>query len=197
MKIAAQFVIPFTAMILAANPIQAGTKAKTFDGAWWMNADYSERAGFIDGFSDCAVWSAHIYAFNTTPEQVVDRITDQYQSHKEDLKQSVIETWQVQAKTITAPKEPSAGETWKNPHWYLNADWWLGENHDLHAGYIEGFAFCAETLLPSGRGRYSRPTDYYTKMIHSYLTVHKSANKVSVASILQRFQDSTRKASSE
>ena len=190
MKIAAQFVIPCTAIVLAASPMQAGTQAKTFDGNWWMNADYSERAGFINGFSDCAVWSAHDYAFNTTAEQVVDKITNQYQSHKADLKRPVIKTWQAQATTLKAPKESSADETWKNPHWYLNGDWWSGENQDLHTGYVEGFSLCVETLLPSRSEHYSHPPDYYSKKIDSYLTIHKSANKNSVASILQRFQDS-------
>ena len=187
---AAQLVIPLAAAVLAAYPLHAGMQTRRFDGNWWMTANYSERYGFIDGFSDCAVWSAHNYAFNTTPEQIIDKITDHYQNNKEDLKQSVIGVWQTQIKTIATAKEPSAGETWNNPHWYLNGGWWRGENQDLHAGYVEGFALCAKTQPLAMKERYSRPADYYTQRIDSYIAAHKNADKSSVASVLQRFQDS-------
>ena len=196
MKIAAQFAVSLFAMFLTACPLQAATEGKTFDGKWWMNSDYSERSGFVNGFSDCAVWSAHNNAFNTTPEQIVDKITNHLQTHKDELNHSVIEAWQAEAKTIKAPKERTAGETWGNPHWYLNSDWWQGENEESHETYVEGYLSCIQTLLPEGDERYSRPADYYTNNINSYLTAHKSAHKLAIASILQRFQDSNRKATS-
>src|SRR5580704_14830129 len=116
MKIAAQSVVAHAAAIslLAVWPFCAQAQTRPYDGNWWMHADVSERSGFINGFSDCAVWRAHDTTFNTTPEQIADKITDSYQKHPANLRQPVISIWKGILPSIASQKASSGGETWKN-----------------------------------------------------------------------------------
>ena len=175
-----------TAVFLAALPSCAQSQQHAFDGKWWLNVNPDERSGFVNGFSDCAVWSANNNSFNATPEQVGDKITERYETHKSSLNQSVIELW----KNLPTPmqKTSAGGETWSNPHWYLNVGWWLSEREPSQSGYIEGYLHCSKSLSLSSES-YSHSANFYSNQINVYLKTHKTAEKVPVATILQRFRD--------
>ena len=174
----------FVAILFAGHP-PAWAQQTHFDGAWWMNANPDERDGFINGFSDCAVWTMHDNSFNTTPEQVTTKITKHYETRTSAPNESVIDAW----KKISISKHvATGGETWSNPHWYLNGVWWLGEREPGQLGYVEGYLSCTHHFLRVSE-RYSQPAQFYADHINAYLKLHKSVGKTSVAIILQRFAD--------
>jgi hypothetical protein len=165
-------------------------KKQTYAGAWWAKADAGERSGFLNGVADCMTWTAHQKGFNATPEQLMDRISKFYKSHPEEIDLSIVEAWQ---KVEDAPKAMSGadgqGETWKNPHWYLNGDWWgqLGETEQL--GFVDGYLWCLRTQIQAPIETYSLRASSYRRRISAFVMAHPKLGKEPVAVTLRRYKD--------
>jgi hypothetical protein len=94
------------------------------------------------------------------------------------------------------PRQASAGgETWKNPHWYLNGDWWRQSSRDEQLGFVEGYLWCMQTRVkPPHRQRYPQPAEYYADKISAYVNSHDHGADEAIADILARYQAPASKA---
>ena len=180
---------------LAQSPQVSGNGPRTngrFDGRWWLRAEKEERAGFIEGAADCLTWTVHEKGFNSTSQQLAEQISGFYKAHPENVGVGVVEVWKGVAGS--SPSNPNApelkGETWSNPHWYLNADWWGSVSLLEDAGYLEGYLWCTDNCAAQGMERYSQPVAFYQKRVDAYIEAHPKSGSEAVADILRRFHDS-------
>jgi hypothetical protein len=171
----------------SSNPKQA---SQTFDGKWWLNAEAEERSGYINGASDCLTWTAHEKGFNSTPEQVAEKITRFYKAHPEARSLIVVDAWKKVEERLKPTKIPDAGaETWKNAHWYLNGNWWGSISSLEKKGYLEGYLWCMDNRVEPKSDSYSQSVSFYQKKINSYVDTHPKSDAEAVAIILHRFRD--------
>jgi hypothetical protein len=162
-------------------------KAKDYDGNWWLASNTDERSGFLNGAADCLTWAAHLSGFNGTPEQLETKISNFYKAHPSDKGLLVLDVWQRVTPKLRKPAP--GGETWDNPHWYLDGSWWQSLSERAQSGYLEGYLSCMRTRVPRGAEAYSKPADYYVEKIDSYLNTHPKAQREAVANILSGFRD--------
>ena len=162
-----------------------------YDGKWWLSADSEERAGFIDGASDCLTWAAHLKGFNATLAQVDVKIRKYYRSHPEAANLSVVDVWEMATAAKVASPEPktSGGEDWTNAHWYFNGDWWGGGGSLDKQGFLEGYLWCTDNRVQPKTETYSRSVNFYQMKIDAYIEAHPKAGNEAVALILRRFRD--------
>ena len=187
------------AMLLAAQTGSPQTEASVpsvpttgpnFTRAWWLKSDPDERSGFLNGLSDCMTWEAHKSGFNSTPEQMADRITSYYRSHSSASALDVADVWQKVAGPLNdRPRKPSGGEDWKNAHWYLNGDWWGQIDEDEELGYVEGYLWCARTKEPTPHDSYSKSPIVYRDKIDVFVKANPKLGGEAVADTLRRFRD--------
>jgi hypothetical protein len=171
----------------------AGRRAKPqFNGAWWLSANPGERSGFINGAADCMTWEAHKKGYSATPEQLGDKITKFYESGPGTKNFSVLEAWQRVSPADKQAPAPKGGETWNNPHWYLNGDWWAQEAQTEQTGFVEGYLWCLRTQVDGPHGSYSRPDSFYLEKINAYVTANPKLGKEAVATTLNRFKDASK-----
>jgi hypothetical protein len=105
---------------------------------------------------------------------------------------SIIEVWQK-----TEPKQaeptPSGGEVWSNPHWWFDADWWLGSREGEQEGFLKGYLWCMRNRVRSQDQSYSRPVDYYADKISEYIKNHEKRHdgvyEKPIADILALYRD--------
>jgi hypothetical protein len=169
-------------------------RAQTYDGNWWLAADEKEQLGFLEGASDCLVWTVHDLNFSETSSQVAPRINKYYQDHPTQRSLNVLEVWQRTEPKAPQPKAPTGGETWKNPHWYLNGGWWQQSSRDEQLGFVEGYLWCIRIKVKPQRQSYLQPADYYAGKISEYVKSHDHAVDEAIADILARYQARTSKA---
>jgi hypothetical protein len=123
-----------------ASSKASGRQAKPqFNGTWWLAANPGERSGFINGVADCMTWEAHKKRYSATPEQLGEKITKFYKSDPGTKSLSVLDAWQRVSPAGKEAPAPKGGETWTNPHWYLNGDWWAQEGQTEQTGFVEGY----------------------------------------------------------
>jgi len=163
-----------------------------FDGKWWSATNSEERSGFINGVADCLTWSAHEEGFNATPEQLMDKITRFYKQHPESTDLTVVDVWRkiVGDHALNNGATPQ-GETWKNPHWYLDGFWW-GEAVEVERfGFLEGYLWCMRTYVPAPSEKYSKPVGFYVEKVDTFVMANGSskANREAVALILRHYRD--------
>ena len=86
-------------------------------------------------------------------------------------------------------KEKDNGEEWRNPHWFLNGDWWgqLGEDDKL--GFVEGYLKCQASQVHSDQEVYSKSPANYRRRIDAFVKAHPKLGKEAVADPLRRFID--------
>jgi hypothetical protein len=161
-----------------------------FTGRWWQEADPEERSGFINGAADCLTWTAHEKGFNATPEQLAGKISNFYAGHPERVNVAVVDAWK-QAAVPAQPLSASAdqGETWNNPHWYLNGDWWGSISPAEERGYLEGYLWCMNNRVVPKAETYSNGVTFYQEKIDAYIDTHPSSGSEAVAAILHRYRD--------
>lgn len=184
--------------LLCASPIVQGQvshsqkpqkQQRAYDGNWWTSADREEQSGFMQGIRDCLTWTAHVPGFSYTPEQLQDRISRYYREHPKERQVSVVDVWRKLVAAEPPAQPPKGGETWSNPHWYLNGLWWSGESERARLGFLEGYLWCVQTCVPSPSESYTKPIPHYIKQIDSYLRTHPKGDDEAVADILCRFAD--------
>jgi hypothetical protein len=162
---------------------------ETYDGRWWLAADAGVQSGFLNGAADCLTWSARIEGFSATPEQLVDKITEYYRTHPADRALLITEVWRKLESRGLRKKSTPGGESWENPHWYLNGLWWGQSSKWENTGFVEGYLWCAHAYLKPPANTYSRPASYYVDRINTYFRSHPQAEDQAVATILARFRD--------
>jgi hypothetical protein len=173
-------------------PKGADVAGQRFDGKWWSTANADERSGFINGVADCLTWSAHEEGFNATPGQVADKIDLFYKEHPDSTNLTVVEVWrridQGSSQIIGTTRR---GETWKNPHWYLDGFWWAALTESERLGFVEGYLWAMHTYVPSSPDKYSKPVSFYVGRIDEFVRANDSskANREAVALILRRYRD--------
>jgi hypothetical protein len=161
-----------------------------FNGKWWSVANVDERSGFLNGAADCLTWKAHEKGFNETPEQLTDRITTFYKSHPGATSLTVIDVWRKLVKPPPSKDTDVNGETWKNPHWYLNGEWWEQGNEPEQRGFLEGYLLCMRTCVPQPTETYSKSVSYYRDKVWDYLQAHpRTASNKAIADILSTLRD--------
>jgi hypothetical protein len=164
----------------------------SYAGTWWTRADVEERSGFLNGSADCLTWTAHRSGFNATPEQLMDTITKFYKLHPESLDKSVVDVWQMIGYQPKSNQTAGyVGEKWKNPHWYLNGDWWTQVSEAQQLGFVEGYLYCLKTKIPTATGTYSGSASVYRTKIDAFIRAHPKQGKESVAITLRRYRDKT------
>jgi hypothetical protein len=169
---------------------------QSFDGNWWSKTSTDEHSGFINGAADCLTWTAHETGFNATPEQLTDKVTKFYEENPGLKELPVIDVWRkIWEKMTTNAASPQPGETWKNPHWYLDGFWWLEESPEQKQGYIEGYLWCLRTRVPEQSQKYPRSVSFYVDRIDGFTKTNASseADREKVALILARFQNAAPK----
>ena len=161
-----------------------------FDGRWWFNTNSGERSGFINGVADCMTWSAHEKGFNATPEQLVDEITRFYKENPSSTNATIVDAWRIIIKKSSRNPSPQ-GETWRNPHWYLDGFWWKEASGAERVGFVEGYLWCMRTYVCTATEIYSKPVSFYLEKINASVAENGSskANRDAVALILRRYGD--------
>jgi hypothetical protein len=172
-----------------SQPAATGAEPR-FAGRWWQGVEPGERSGFINGAADCLTWTAHEKGFNATPEQIADKISKFYRGHPERADVAVVDAW----RQIAIPVEPasasgSQGETWNNPHWYLNGDWWGSIGPAEEKGYLEGYLWCMNNRVVPKAETYSKGISFYRGKIDAYINTHPKSGSEAVAAILHRYRD--------
>ena len=162
-----------------------------YNGKWWLSASHDRQAGFLEGAADCLTWVAHEDGFNGTADQLQGRITAYYKKHPAQQAMLVTEVWQdvwsKLAKNTKPSKQPSDGETWNNPHWYLDGNWWRQGSEDEEHGFIEGFLWCMRLRVKKGAEGYPLSDGHYFNKVDQYIRNHPEADDKPVAVILARF----------
>jgi len=188
-----------SALLLSiGSPAQTVTSAasgrharRQFDGTWWLSADPGEPSGFVNGVGDCMTWEAHKTGYNETPEQLGDKITKFYQSHPGLKGLSILEAWQRVSRTGKQAPDPKGGETWTNPHWYLNGGWWVQGSEAEQRGFVEGYLWCMRTQVDGPHASYSKSDSFYWGKINAFVTAHPKLDEEAVAKTLARFKDAS------
>jgi hypothetical protein len=177
---------------MVAQTVPSEDSGRQFNGTWWLAANPGERSGFINGVADCMTWEAHKKGYSATPEQLGGKITKLYETDPGTKNLSILEAWrQVSAAEKQAPA-PKGGETWNNPHWYLNGDWWTQEAQTEQTGFVEGYLWCVRTQVKGPHGSYSKPDSYYWEKVNTYVTANPKLGKEAVATTLARFKDTSK-----
>ena len=165
-----------------------------YNGKWWLSASHDRQAGLLEGAADCLTWVAHEDGFNGTADELQGKITGYYKKHPDQQSMLVTEVWQEVWSKLTkntkASKQPSDGddgETWNNPHWYLDGNWWGQGSIDKEKGFIEGFLWCMGSHVKDGAERYPQSDGYYFKKVDQYIRNHPEASDKPVAVILAQF----------
>ena len=158
-----------------------------FDGAWWLAANPGERSGFLNGVADCMTWEAHKKGYSATPEQLGDKITKFYEADLGANRLSVLEAWQRVSSSEKQAPAPRGGETWTNPHWYLNGGWWAQEAETEQLGFVEGYLWCMRTQVEKPHARYSKSNSFYREKINAFVTANPKLGNEAVAKTLARF----------
>jgi hypothetical protein len=181
--------------VLAAS---MGSSAQTahrskpqYDGTWWLAANPGERSGFINGVADCMTWEAHKQGYSATPEQLDDKITAFYSANPGSKSATVLEAWRRVSPSLTQALAPKGGETWNNPHWYLNGDWWAQSAQTEQIGFVEGYLWCIRTQVEGPHPSYSKPASFYREKINAFLTANPKLGNEAVAKTLARFKDAS------
>jgi len=190
LRLLAALLIPAICVCQTTSPAKRDSaSSRQFNGEWWTTVTSDEQAGFINGLSDCLTWSAYKSGFNGTPEQLVPKVSHYYAHHPQFKDLSVLDVWQrVSGKLPQAPSSVP-GETWSNPHWYLDAGWWGGNNHATNEGFVEGYLWCMRTQNGPPTETYSRSDGYYTATIDAFVKHNPKSNRRSVAAILAQYSD--------
>ncbi|MCE5310110.1 MAG: hypothetical protein LLG20_20945 [Acidobacteriales bacterium] len=169
-----------------------GKMAKIYDGDWWLASALERRSGFLEGVADCQTWVVRAEGFSGTSDQLVEKITRYYKTHPNDRRVLVIDIWRrVGAATSTKPL-PN-GEVWKEPHWYLNGLWWRQVSESERLGFLEGYLWCLRTQVNRPENAYSRSLSFYVDEIDEYVRAYPKADDESVATILERFRDGSKR----
>jgi hypothetical protein len=162
---------------------------RPYNGKWWLDVEDEERTGFLEGIGDCLTWTAHLPGFSATSNQLRSKISEYYKTHSSAQSLTIVQVWrQVEPRIITS-KAPSGGETWKNPHWYLNGLWWRQSTRAERVGFLEGYLSCMRVYVKPQTEEYSRSDESYVNKIDAYLKAHPKGDDEAIADILKRFQD--------
>jgi hypothetical protein len=166
----------------------------TYDGNWWLAVDPDEQSGYLEGTADCLTWAAHKEGFSSTPAQLRDKISKYYKTNPAKKNVSVVEVWRRLTsspghKPNTKTEVHQQGETWSNPHWYLNGSWWQQAERAQRLGFLEGYLSCFHGYVKEPDTQYSRSADYYMTEISNYIRTHRDAYDQAIANILLEFKD--------
>jgi hypothetical protein len=181
-------------------PVNAAQTSQQFDGKWWIKTSPDEHSGFINGADDCLTWTAHKQLWTTSKKHfsvsfkhLNDLIGEFYESHPESRDQTVVDVWRKVMENPHPNHVPGSehAETWKNPHWYLDGFWWLGDTPDERTGFVEGYLWCMRTQVPVPSETYSKPVGFYVGKIDAFTKANgeSKANREKVAVILKRYKD--------
>ena len=125
--------------------------------------------------------------------QLNDMIGKFYESHPETRDLTVVDVWTKEMENPNPNHVPDSehAETWKNPHWYLDGFWWLGDTLDEKKGFVEGYLWCIRTQVPAPSETYSKPVGFYIEKIDAFTKANgdSKANREKVALILRRYKD--------
>ena len=139
-------------------------------------------------------WTVHKKGFSQTPEQLMERISKYYKTHRDAAGLSVVEVWiklDAQGQFDMGPDD-KGGEIWKNAHWYLNGEWWTQSSEDQQLGFVEGYLWCMKTQAPASTDSYSASPKTYQQKINAFVNAHPKLGNESVAVTLRRFRDQER-----
>ncbi|MFI5176705.1 MAG: hypothetical protein ACHQKY_17735 [Terriglobia bacterium] len=120
------------------------------------------------------------------------KITRFYKVHPESADLTVVDVWRkIGGESTPNGGTTPQGETWKNPHWYLDGFWWRGASEAERFGFLEGYLWCIQTHFPAPSEKYSKPVNFYVERIDAFVKANDSskANREAVALILRRYRD--------
>lgn len=144
----------------------AGGSGPKYDGSWWGSVHADEKQGFVVGHEDCFVWEGrHTRAKGYADKELVKAIDFFFRDPSHRI-YSVPRAMDLIAgsapwnRAEPKPQSKSGGETWTEPHWYLDGTWWRGGNDKEHLGYVEGYLACVAGLAKLRLAKELPPPQY-------------------------------------
>ncbi len=176
--------------VIAAAQSSASPHKTAYDGNWWLAADEDMQSGFLEGTADCLTWVVNRRGFNGTPDQLRNSITRYYRTHPRRKSMLVTEVWQEvwHRQNPKAEKKQPRAESWGNPHWYLNGDWWGQVSRNVRMGFVAGYLWCVRSCTDAGAREYPGSNAYYFEKVDKYIDAHPKAGDQPIALTLSRFR---------
>ena len=143
----------------------------------------------MNGLADCMTWEAHKKGYNAAPEQLDERITKFYQTNAASKDLSILAAWQKVPSTGKQAAALKGGETWSNPHWYLNGDWWVKADRPEQQGFLEGYLWCLRTQVEEPHASFSKSDSFYWEKVNAFVTANPKLGREAVAKTLATFRD--------
>ena len=166
------------------------TKARVYDGVWWLAANHEERSGFLYGAGDCLQWTAHVAWLTHSIQGLDQKITQYYKGRPADRATLVTEVWRKLVSETKPSKPAPGGEVYTNPHGFLDGTWWVQSSEAQQLGFLEGYLWCMRTCVEKPVQHYSHSASYYADRIGEYILSHrKTAYNEAIADILSHFCD--------
>jgi len=142
-----------------------------FGREWWESARNDEKQGFVVGHEDCFVWEGKHTRTTSLADRDLVKAIDSFlhnPTHKGDsVLQAIDSIAGVAPWHSPKPESRSGGETWTEPHWYLDGTWWRGGSETEHLGYVEGYLACyagipnSLTMIPDKPQQYVEGIDAF------------------------------------
>lgn len=161
--------------LLLIAAVLAGTaqEGMSRDGRWWLSISMLERQDYRWGYLDCYVDSLKL----KSPPYIEDReaselITARYRSGKVKITEIVPRvmesTWARRVGRSETPRRAEGGESWTEPHGFLDGLYWKGGSDRERLAFVEGEVDCFN-LEPSSPVRFPLPaTDYVRWLNEAY-----------------------------
>jgi len=165
-----------------------------YDGRWWARADTAQRREFIVGFVDCKSTDVPGPPSFGARSFVMyrDSVTAYYASDSARLKEPF---FAVLARFGDRPGErpPAGGETYPEPHGYLDGQYWLQLFRPERVAFVEGYLACRRTLAHRPHGRFALTPSGYAQRVDAWYGLNEQTGDVradredaKIADVLQR-----------
>jgi hypothetical protein len=172
-------------------------EASAYDGRWWQSSSQDQRAGFLAGQLDCAIYEAGqtqlsgVSWYALGPE--ITRYYNDPQSNRQTPIRELIPKLSFQKKLHQVGRK---GENTPEKHGVFDGEYWRQSPPEHRAGFVDGFLDCY-LRLPSKSAGFSQTHGAYVSEISRWYGVNEDdpsrinekRSGAKVANVLFQFQD--------
>jgi len=192
------------AVLVSSVDLLGASGDNRYDGKWWLSVNERQRRGFVHGFLLCYSELVDRQLFEESYSAYSSRLTEYLKAHPEASSESAdVLLQRMAAPPYARPVHKPAGQGNETPE-QLNVKWGPYENGDgwragapWNLGYIQGFLECYSKHTKSEHGTFSKPAEWYVKVISRWYgtkegdpdALDMSRAQEKIPEVLFRFRD--------
>lgn len=179
--------ITVATLLVASLAIQSNAQETgKYNGRWWLSISKKKRTSFLNGYLDCYAFEASGSDRFGAISRHAQQITALYETNPQTLEVSVADVFHKFKLKDDDPEPMSGGESWNEPHWYYDGEFWREIGSLGRTAFVEGYMYCLERAALGSRRAFPRSAQYYSNLVTTWYPIDDEKETINIEEMREK-----------